>query len=374
MLGLSSPFEREQIAWEYFENDDAFQEMLAAEDDLIDAYARGELIGEERRHFEKSFGSSLREGKRIRFARAFAGVITESRPVEAKLLDIIKTFRLPAVLRTATIAATIVLVAWLVVDRRRMTNELRELRLETLALSKRTELLQQSSDIERTQNAEFAAQLAGLKAQPEKPRHHERATPATQRVRHLREIKNDREEMVSSKSEQTDDPNTSNASIGNTFESRRITELPLDANNVVGLLSLQPGTTRPDSINGGRADQANITLKGVDVTPLNTYTLTPRDAISLGETTIRLPNSLEHVRLKIALERETHKDYRVIVKTIDGRPIPSLNWIEPFKPSQSTLTISAYDFPTGDYVLLLMGKEPDGSYVKVAEYVFKVVN
>src|SRR4030095_4527876 len=35
--------------------------------------------------------------------------------------------------------------------------------------------------------------------------------------------------------------NTSDATIGNTFESRRITELPLNANNVVGLLSLQPG-------------------------------------------------------------------------------------------------------------------------------------
>lgn len=59
--------------------------------------------------------------------------------------------------------------------------------------------------------------------------------------------------------------NTSDATIGNTFESRRITELPLNARNVVGLLSLQPGVTRGGSVNGGRADQANITLDGVDV-------------------------------------------------------------------------------------------------------------
>ena len=59
--------------------------------------------------------------------------------------------------------------------------------------------------------------------------------------------------------------NTTDATIGNTFESRRITELPLNAGNVVGLLSLQPGVTRTGFVNGGRSDQSNITLDGVDV-------------------------------------------------------------------------------------------------------------
>ena len=59
--------------------------------------------------------------------------------------------------------------------------------------------------------------------------------------------------------------NTSDASLGNSFERKRIVELPLNANNVVGLLSLQPGVTRSGFVNGGRADQSNITLDGVDV-------------------------------------------------------------------------------------------------------------
>ncbi|HKZ76951.1 MAG TPA: carboxypeptidase-like regulatory domain-containing protein [Pyrinomonadaceae bacterium] len=59
--------------------------------------------------------------------------------------------------------------------------------------------------------------------------------------------------------------NTSDATIGNTFERRRIVDLPLNANNVVALLSLQPGVTRTGYVNGGRADQANVTLDGVDV-------------------------------------------------------------------------------------------------------------
>src|SRR5262245_11996124 len=59
--------------------------------------------------------------------------------------------------------------------------------------------------------------------------------------------------------------NTSDATIGNTFDERKVKELPLNARNVVGLLSLQPGVTQDGSVNGGRSDQANVTLDGVDV-------------------------------------------------------------------------------------------------------------
>jgi hypothetical protein len=73
--------------------------------------------------------------------------------------------------------------------------------------------------------------------------------------------------------------NTSDATMGNTFAERQIQNLPLDARNVAGLLSLQPGVTyiggvdqrgetsdwRNGSVNGGKSDQANVTLDGVDV-------------------------------------------------------------------------------------------------------------
>jgi hypothetical protein len=59
--------------------------------------------------------------------------------------------------------------------------------------------------------------------------------------------------------------NTTDATIGNAFDSDRIEQLPLNARNVVGLLSLQPGVTRTGYVNGGRSDQANVTLDGVDV-------------------------------------------------------------------------------------------------------------
>jgi hypothetical protein len=68
--------------------------------------------------------------------------------------------------------------------------------------------------------------------------------------------------------------NTTDASIGNAISTRPILQMPLNARNIVSLLALQPGVvfTREDStnyrngaVNGGKSDQANVTLDGVDV-------------------------------------------------------------------------------------------------------------
>jgi hypothetical protein len=59
--------------------------------------------------------------------------------------------------------------------------------------------------------------------------------------------------------------NTQDATLGNVIESAQITQLPLEARNLVDLLSLQPGATREGYVTGSRADQANVTLDGVDI-------------------------------------------------------------------------------------------------------------
>jgi hypothetical protein len=74
--------------------------------------------------------------------------------------------------------------------------------------------------------------------------------------------------------------NTTDATMGNAFDSKQIQELPFEGRNPVEMLSLQAGVTytspttgtnvnnmtdtRSGSVNGGRSDQANITLDGVD--------------------------------------------------------------------------------------------------------------
>jgi len=59
--------------------------------------------------------------------------------------------------------------------------------------------------------------------------------------------------------------NTQDASLGSVFETSQISQLPLEARNLVDLLSLQPGSTREGYVTGARADQSNVTLDGVDI-------------------------------------------------------------------------------------------------------------
>ena len=66
--------------------------------------------------------------------------------------------------------------------------------------------------------------------------------------------------------------NTQDASLGNAIVQQTIVEMPSFARNVANLLQFQPGVTsfgtsddRSGSVNGGRSDQGNVTLDGVDV-------------------------------------------------------------------------------------------------------------
>ncbi len=59
--------------------------------------------------------------------------------------------------------------------------------------------------------------------------------------------------------------NTQDAAIGNNINSEQITQLPTDLRRVNNLLALQPGVSREGYVAGGRSDQANITLDGVDI-------------------------------------------------------------------------------------------------------------
>jgi hypothetical protein len=72
--------------------------------------------------------------------------------------------------------------------------------------------------------------------------------------------------------------NTQDATLGNNFNSRQLTDLPSEGRDPVSILSLQPGVvyigkttndqqdndSRGGAVNGARSDQSNITLDGLD--------------------------------------------------------------------------------------------------------------
>ena len=70
--------------------------------------------------------------------------------------------------------------------------------------------------------------------------------------------------------------NTQDATLGNNFNARQLTDLPTEGRDPVSILSLQPGVvyigknvnqdddSRGGSVNGARSDQTNVTLDGLD--------------------------------------------------------------------------------------------------------------
>lgn len=366
LLGLCSQADRECIESEYFEDEDAFQKMLAAEDDLIDAYARGDLTNEERRRFEKHFLRSSRGRKRVQFARAFTVPLPGTRPPETsrhvEVFDILRSFQgWRGALRVATVAgviAVVVVLSWLLLERGRMRDELRELRAQYAELSKETEALRVHADEPKQRNA-GTADIEQVNRAP---------VP--------KEKKSVSEKTASRRPKLVDTPliNTQDATLGSTFVNKQITQLPLEAPKVPSLLTLQPATTRQGYVAGQRSDQANITLDGVDITQgENSLTLTPGSR----RNTIQVANSTGWIRLQLRLETHAqHTEYRINIKAADGRPITTVDWIEPLTPNQNTIdtpVIPTVDLPLGDYQLTLMGKEPDGSFVRVAQYSFKII-
>ena len=114
--------------------------------------------------------------------------------------------------------------------------------------------------------------------------------------------------VVTSQSEAT--LNTTDASIGNVIDQRRMAELPIQLRNTpAALIGLQPGvvgnnvgtatTNRVGSVTGSRADQGNITVDGIDANDqatgqfASTVGNAPIDAIQEFRTTTANPSASE---------------------------------------------------------------------------------
>ena len=193
LLGAVSQTERENIEAEYLTDEDVFEQMLIAEDDLVDAYAHGELSDEERRQFEKNFLTSTRGRDRIHFSQALVGAVADARPVTER----VKTSPSPSFfaalwaglttrVRVAGVAFAVLLVtafSWLLVEHLRMRAELQGLRAEQVRLTEMSKELQRVADAERARSAELAAQVAhreperGPEPVPNEPRRIDQRPP-----------------------------------------------------------------------------------------------------------------------------------------------------------------------------------------------------
>jgi len=82
LLGQLSSGEQRQIEALLFEDEDVFDAIRDAEDDLIDRYLAGELAAADRAAFEHTFANSRSRQERIAFARALAHDLASRAPAQ----------------------------------------------------------------------------------------------------------------------------------------------------------------------------------------------------------------------------------------------------------------------------------------------------
>ena len=136
LLGDLPETEQTALEQEYFADSEKFEEVWAAENDLVDRYARGRLSRAERELFERNYLQSPKHRERVAIARklveAADRLVVEGgvaprvgAPAPSRLMEMLNTLLTPRFL--APSAAFLLLVSafsWLLVERSRLNEEL----------------------------------------------------------------------------------------------------------------------------------------------------------------------------------------------------------------------------------------------------------
>lgn len=199
LLGSLSEEERARLEEGYFSDDEAFEELEIAEDELIDRYVRGELSNDDRDRFEATVAGSSRLTERVHFARvwkeklAASGVQssvpserreTDRRPASwwSNLFDFSPASRAPRLAVAFSILLVLIggialLAGWL-----RLREESRRLAAQQLTLEQRQrELDKQAADL-KSQTDELANQIRTRPSPSEAPQQIEKPIPESNKT------------------------------------------------------------------------------------------------------------------------------------------------------------------------------------------------
>lgn len=182
LLGALPADETERLDELSFSDDEFAGRLRAVENDLVDAYVRGELAGDLRTRFESNYMSTPMRRQRIAFARSLATAVNRAPLVDAgreqKRLsapsaaspgvkrDFGGWFRLAPRLAWGLAAATVLLLAasaWLVSERRKLVNQALEASAVYDGLRKREQELQEQLALQRLSDAEKQKELEDIR-------------------------------------------------------------------------------------------------------------------------------------------------------------------------------------------------------------------
>jgi hypothetical protein len=176
LLGDLPAEDRTRIEDEYFADSNRFEELVGAENDLIDSYARGTLSDSERRQFEQHYGGRPERRFRIDFAMALSqAALRERHPIPVPKASLWRSFQayfqVPRPQMRWALASVAVLMMGVLVGLQnyRLRRDLQEaqtnsnqLRLHQDALRKQVEDL--IARRQQTSEGEQSSQVARLEA------------------------------------------------------------------------------------------------------------------------------------------------------------------------------------------------------------------
>jgi hypothetical protein len=84
LLGRLPAEARDQMDDEYFTDRETFEEMLAAENDLVDEYVRGQLSGSDRKAFEREYLNTPEGRQKVALARTLVQYVDASAPLAVR--------------------------------------------------------------------------------------------------------------------------------------------------------------------------------------------------------------------------------------------------------------------------------------------------
>ncbi len=176
LLGSLSEEETERLDELSFTDDDLAERLRAVENDLVDAYVRGELSGQELERFKSFYLASPLRREKVRFAEAFQTVATpavvvdqEDRkrvPVDRSVARQWRRFlALPALQWGLAAAALLILAAggWLAFENLHMREQISQAESERAALSERERELKAEIAEKESSASEKEKEMASLR-------------------------------------------------------------------------------------------------------------------------------------------------------------------------------------------------------------------
>src|SRR5262245_20355018 len=140
LLGDLPEPEQAAVEQEYFADQEMFEEVWAAENDLVDRYVRGRLSRGKRELFERNYLQSPKHRERVAVARklleaadsqvAEGGVAPRAIiPAPSRLMEMLNALRTPRFLAPATAFLLLLsALSWLLIERSRLNEELEKTR------------------------------------------------------------------------------------------------------------------------------------------------------------------------------------------------------------------------------------------------------